>query len=62
MWLKTSRGRLVFASHSFVIGSKSPATFLQIRGQFNKTFTRVTYSVAIVLESENNSYTFKLHL
>ena len=33
------------------------------RGQFNKTFTHVIYkvSVAIVLESENNSYTCKLH-
>ena len=28
------------------------------RGQFNKTFT----SVAIVLKSENNSYTCTLHL
>ena len=33
------------------------------RGQFNKTFTGVIYkvSVAIVLDSENNSYTCKLH-
>ena len=30
----------------------------KIGGQFNKTFT----SVAIVLESENNNYTCKLHL
>ena len=30
-------------------------------GQFNKTFTRVFTSAAIVLESVNNSYTCTLH-
>ena len=30
------------------------------RGQFNKTFTSVIYSVSIVSEVENSSYTCKL--
>ena len=45
---------------SFVPCRKHELNFTSedIRGQFNKTFT----SVAIVLESENNSYICTLHL
>ena len=34
-------------------------SFEMIRGQFHKKITSVVYSVAIVFNSENNSYTCK---
>ena len=43
----------VFASMNWM------CSFEMIRGQFNKKITSVVYSVAIVFNSENNSYTCK---
>ena len=42
--------------HAMVGPSKKPLLSWLIRGQFNKTIT----SVAIVLETENNSYSMPL--